>query len=469
MRAGQRAAQASSALAVERPRPPERAPALEGARLGPGEQRGSGRCGCARRGARRSPPAPARWRSTAHVVGQQRVQVAPRRRLAGVARHLAARVHAAVGAARHRQRDLAAQHGGERRPRARPAPCAARLARPAREARAVVLEQEPAARALPALAGDDQRRTRPRCASGPSPPPLRRANSSSDLGAACSSKRSAGERLAAAAASAVRARPARDELLGRLRLPGERARARTRCVAARPSKRSRTIVLAAPLLDDGRSSGPGRRVLARDREELGATAARASRPSCPRCCRAHHPEQLARGHLRVAGRSSRRTPSRRSRSARPRRAGPRRRPRPTRSRSPRPRCAPRPRSTMARRDSPSATTLAPSRAQASAKLPSPGGHVQDLLAGGDRAGVAQRHGGGPQPSESRRVVARAPDAALALLERLDVHRRRPSPRAARGGPPAGASTRAAPGSARRAAKRSSSAARAGSPRGRRRS
>ena len=142
--------------AVERARPPQRAVALERAAAPSASARGSGRCGSARRGGRRSRPAPARSRARSRRRGSTPFSERARRRVARVARHLAARVHAAVGAAGHRQ-------GA---PRAA-APCASAssstpctVRRPGW--RAQPANSEPsyssssrAARALPALARDD--------------------------------------------------------------------------------------------------------------------------------------------------------------------------------------------------------------------------------------------------------------------------------------------------------------------------
>ena len=80
--------------------------------------------------------------STATSGGSSAFRLRTRRRLALVARHLPARVHAAVGSAGHREPHLPAQDGRERvleRLLHRPDPG---LAGPATEVRAVVLEQQ---------------------------------------------------------------------------------------------------------------------------------------------------------------------------------------------------------------------------------------------------------------------------------------------------------------------------------------
>ena len=69
-----------------------------------------------------------------------------------------------------------------------------------------------------------------------------------------------------------------------------------------------------------------------------------------------------------------------------------------------------------------ATTLAPSRAHATAKLPSPGRHVEHLLAGGDGAGIGERLGGGTERLGQLGVVAEPPHVAVALLDGVQVHR-----------------------------------------------
>jgi hypothetical protein len=128
-------------LAVERTRPPERAPLLERARRAPRVEpvavgpRPGVAPGVEAVGGRFAG-------EQGHVRRQQRVQVAERRRLALVARHLAARVHAAVGTARNREGHIPAEHRRKRvlqRLLNRPHPW---LAGPATEARAVVFEQQ---------------------------------------------------------------------------------------------------------------------------------------------------------------------------------------------------------------------------------------------------------------------------------------------------------------------------------------
>ena len=87
------------------------------------------------------------------VVGQQRVERAHRRRLARVAGHLPPGVHARVGAPGDGQRHrVAAQDDAERALELALDRAQAGLARPAREAGPVVLDQQPCDRAE--LAGD---------------------------------------------------------------------------------------------------------------------------------------------------------------------------------------------------------------------------------------------------------------------------------------------------------------------------
>ena len=148
---GSAAAQSSSSVAVERPRPPQRPPALERARLLAGEHAIAVGARLRRRAGRRSPPARARSASTLTSSGSSPFSRAASTGSPGVAGHLPAGVHAAVGATRHGQPQRPAGDRLERVLEHSLHGAQARLPRPAGELRAVVLEQEPRGQRYPRL------------------------------------------------------------------------------------------------------------------------------------------------------------------------------------------------------------------------------------------------------------------------------------------------------------------------------
>ena len=297
------AAQASSAVAVERPRPPQRPSALERARRRAGEHAVAVGAAARRRGGRRSRPGAGSLASTLTSPGSSAVQRAQRRRLAGVARHLAAGVHArgrcgpatvsSTWRAQHRRERLLehALHGAQ-----------PRLARPAGELRAVVLEQQPGGQGPTRACARRSRRYSASIRTGPSPPPT-----SHELERARPSMRRRTARAASASRAAASVGADSAELAGerlrRARPPDASVppleldpRGQPLEALARRSPRRPTPRPAA-------CSGGARRV-ARGRS-------RTARPTKPsgvqavmpdRAARAHDPEQLARHHARAAAR-----------------------------------------------------------------------------------------------------------------------------------------------------------------------
>ena len=124
-------------VAVDRARPPERAPALEHAARAPREHAVA--VGPAGRVAARVEALAARARREHRdVVGEQRVQAQRIDRLVLVARHLPPGVHAAIGAPRHRQRQRLPSRPSRRGPcaaraRAPPGRCACPAGAPSRQ------------------------------------------------------------------------------------------------------------------------------------------------------------------------------------------------------------------------------------------------------------------------------------------------------------------------------------------------
>ena len=156
--------------AVERPRPPERPPPLERARRRAREHAVAVGAASARRGGRRSPPAPPRWRSTATSAGSSAFRL---RSGAGSPAWLATcptGVHAAVGPPGDGQLDLARAAPWPAPPPARPARCAAPAGAPSpANSRAVVLEQQPGGQRATRACARRSGRTRSRLDRPPSP------------------------------------------------------------------------------------------------------------------------------------------------------------------------------------------------------------------------------------------------------------------------------------------------------------
>src|ERR671915_1506347 len=155
--------------AVERARPPERPVALERAADPAGQHAVA--VGAALRVAAGVEPIRGRLaRQHADVARQHTVQRARGSRVALVARHLTAGVHAAVGSPGHGQRHLALQHGAERLLEHALHGPQAGLARPPRELRAVVLEQQARGQGPTRACARRPRRTPPRAAASRPPP-----------------------------------------------------------------------------------------------------------------------------------------------------------------------------------------------------------------------------------------------------------------------------------------------------------
>ena len=350
---------------VERPRPPERPRALERARLHACEHAVA--VGARQRVApgvepvRRGLGAPSTLRSS----GSSPLSRDDVRRLALVARHLPAGVDAAVGASRDGDRQRPAGDRLERLLEHALDGAQARLPGPAGEARAVVLEQEPRGQRYPRLRATIWRYS-PSMRTGPSPP--LRLRTISRYSRVHGLELLGRERVARRHLDRGVAFEAVHERLRRLALPDDRAPLdldpRRQALEALADR-----VLVSPQLGR-REVGGRRRVAPAHAEELDREAVRRPGRQAHGVAGAHDPEQLAAPSPRAGARTRRRTPSRRSRSARPRTEAPPRRRAPTPRRSPRRRCAGAPRSTIAGARS-LATTPAPSRAHASAKFPSP--------------------------------------------------------------------------------------------------
>ena len=160
-----------------RPRPPQRPLALERARLLAGEHAVAVGAAAGVAAGVEAVGRGARERSTLTSSRQQGVQARGLHRLAGVARHLAARVHAAVGAPGHGQLH---RHAGRPWP-ARPPARACTVRRPGWRAQPAnpapsYSSSSLAARATRACAPRSAG-TRRRCVTGPSPPVQRRTRS----------------------------------------------------------------------------------------------------------------------------------------------------------------------------------------------------------------------------------------------------------------------------------------------------
>src|SRR5215207_9292039 len=231
-------------VAVERARPPERAPLLERARraarveaiaVGPRAGVAAGVETVARGFAG----------ERGHVRGQQRVQIAERGRLALVARHLPARVDPPVGPAGHREPYVPAKDRPERllhRPDAR-------LSGPAAEVRAVVLEQQagghPRLRATISAYSFASR-------AGRSSPTQRWASSSAS--AVSDSQRSGGRFCFAATQGGAEVPSIATSASGDSASHASSLRSTSKC-AARPSKRSRTFSSTDHSSESGWSEG----------------------------------------------------------------------------------------------------------------------------------------------------------------------------------------------------------------------
>ena len=351
--------------AVAADTPVQRALALEDARHG-SPARGSGRCAPARIAAGVEALGRLLAGQHPHVGRQQRVQRPRRRRRARVAGHLPPGVHTRVGAPRHRQRYRLGQHPGQCLPPARPAPCARPAGPPSRRSPP---RRTPAAAARPGLtapAGHDQQvlglhRERA-VAAGPAARELELLldHPGVVVGGQCS--------LAAACGGEWRSIISRN-CLWRVRRPARASCARSSTELASPSNRSRTVS-SRPQSSMRGCLGVRRAGSAGRSGTSPRPCSRASRRSCPPCCRAAPRGTAPRPPPAAAARSSPRTPTRRSRSGRPRTAASSALASTHSISYPSASDRSRPRRTIpgARSD---ATTLAPSAAHAMAKLPSP--------------------------------------------------------------------------------------------------